>query len=102
MADLITLEQAKLHLRIDTDAEDNDLNLKIAAASQAIAQYLKWTVQPTPVPELVSQACLMLVGYMYRERDGSNESAVPSQYGYGYLPLGVTAILYSFRKPSLA
>lgn len=40
--DLLTLEQARLHLRIDdTDSDgDLDLELKIKAASAAVLQYL--------------------------------------------------------------
>lgn len=41
MVMLVTLEQASDHLRRDTDDDDNDLILKIHAASGAIQNYLK-------------------------------------------------------------
>lgn len=41
MVMLVTLQQAKDHLRIDTADGDNDLTLKISAASNAVLNYLK-------------------------------------------------------------
>jgi two-component system OmpR family response regulator len=40
MTQLVTLDQAKLHLRVDQDAEDDDITLKIEAASAAILDYI--------------------------------------------------------------
>jgi len=126
---LVSLQQASDHLRRDTDADDNDLLLKIEGASGAVLRYLNGA--PYWVPELgpdgkplldssgdpiyetdsagdrivlqeVQNATLMLVGYFYKEREGSNENAVPTQWGYGYLPLGVTAILFPIRQLALA
>ena len=115
---LVTLAQARAHLRSDTDADDADLGLKIEAASEAVVEHL----QDTPnlqfldsagepyldsngdaigIPKRVQQATLMLIGHFYRERDGSNESAVPAQWGFGYLPAGVEALLYSLKKPGV-
>ncbi|HEY8355161.1 MAG TPA: head-tail connector protein [Methylophilaceae bacterium] len=116
---LVTLDQAREHLRSDTDADDADLRLKIQAASAAVLDYLggysaSFTDSsgnvltdsdgaPIGVPERVQQATLMMVAYLYRERDGSQKYAVPAQFGYGYaLPQGVTALLYSLRKPTVA
>jgi hypothetical protein len=122
---LVTLEQASDHLRRDTSDDNNDLSLKIEAASGAVLRYLNgapyWVplLGPDGTPLLdssgdpiyeqdtagdrivlpeVQNATLMLVGYFYKERDGSNEHAVPAQFGYGYLPIGVTALLFPLRK----
>lgn len=101
---LVTLAEVKLHLRIDTNAEDNDLLLKIAGASAAVAHYLKWTTLPPPedIPSIARNATLVMVGYLYREREGSNEYAIPERFGYGYLPAAVTALLYPLRRPTFA
>lgn len=118
---LVTLQQARDHLRADTDADDTDLTLKIEAASAAVLDYLGDCVprdsQGDPITdsqgELVGvksramarirNAVLVTVAYFYRERDGSQEHAVPTQWGYGYsLPQGATALLYSLRKPTVA
>ena len=40
MADVITLEEAKAHLRITSDAEDGDVNDKLVAATQLVIDYL--------------------------------------------------------------
>lgn len=116
---LVTLQQARDHLRSDTDADDADLTLKIEAASELVVDYLKEYAltfidadgnpvmtdddppEAVPVPKRVQSATLVLINYMYRERDGSNEFAVPTQWGYGYLPQGVTSLLYSLRTPTV-
>lgn len=115
---LVTLQQARDHLRSDTDADDTDLELKIEAASSLVVDYLKEYADsfldsagdvfvdsagdPVGVPRKVQSATLVMIGYLYRERDGSNEFAVPAQWGYGFLPLGVTALLYNLRRPTVA
>lgn len=118
---LVTLQQARDHLRADTDADDADLTLKIQTASAAVIDYVGDLVPRDSQgdPFLDSQgdivgvkeraltrmklATLVAVAYFYRERDGSQEFAVPTQWGYGYaLPQGATALLYTLRKPTVA
>lgn len=111
---LVTMDQARAHLRVDEDSEESDLELNIMAASAAVVDYLGEYAESfadsdgrvlagATVPARVQQAALITVGYLYRERDGSQDYAVPEQYGYGYsLPKGATALLYSLRKPVLA
>lgn len=114
---LVTLAQASAHLRRDTDADDPDLLLKIEAASAMVIDYLKdyeyadfdsagvildSAGDPINVQARVQAATLLLIGYLYKEREGSNEHAVPAQWGYGYLPIGVTALLYPLRTPTVA
>lgn len=111
---LVTLAQARAHIRSDEDADDADLELKIAAASAAVVDYLGEAAEGfadadgkvlagQTVPSRVQMATLLTIGYLYRERDGSQENAVPSQYGYGYaLPQSAISLLYSMRKPVIA
>lgn len=115
---LVSLHQASDHLRRDTDADDADLEVKVEAASELVMEYISdaskegWTDSagdPFPdsngdaldVPRRVQLGTLTLIGYLYNERDGSNDSAVPTQWGYGYLPIGVTALLFAIRKPTV-
>lgn len=101
MTPLVTLQEASDHLRRDMDAGDSDdLTLKINAASEAVANYLEWDEAPDPVPAVVKAATLNLVGEMYRERDG--EMSGQNTWGYGYLPIGVVALLYPLRNPASA
>lgn len=98
---MITVEDLKAQARIDTDAEDALLQVYVDAANASVEKYI--TDELAEVPEAtVKVAQMQLASMMYRERDGSNEYAVPAQYGYGYLPIGVVALLYPYRKPSMA
>lgn len=112
--DLVTLQQASDHLRRDTDDDDSDLRLKIMAASSAIYAYLKsgsdlftdtagYLVldsagDPVGVPYQVKAATLLMVGYLYKQRDEDTDK----EFEQGYLPRPVTALLYPLRDPALA
>jgi hypothetical protein len=97
MVMFVTLEQASDHLRRDTGDDDNDLILKISAASSAVQNYLKdpllpysYALDSAGVPELdsdgepyleidsngsyiprveVQQAVLIILGVFYADRD---------------------------------
>lgn len=123
---LVTLEQAKEHLLVDFDDADNDIKLKISAASGSVLNYLKnrkklyvpqvdedgydvLDSQGDVVYELdssgdriirdeVKHATLILLGYFFRDRDG----AEGKDWAPGFLPPPVTALLYPLRDPALA
>jgi hypothetical protein len=111
---LVTLEQAKEQVRETGDCEDDDIKLKIQAASQIIANYLQSAFDPyldstgTPetdadgivlnIPDDVKMATLVMVGYLYRARDSDEEKA----FGLGQLPFAVTALIYHRRPLSMA
>lgn len=122
---LVTLREAQDHLRVDTDADANDLSLKVMAASGAVMNYLKSSspyeieVDSNGDPILdssgrvipvrdssgktfvrweVKAAVLLMVGYLYRLRDDNENNA----FDRGYLPMPVTALLYPLRNPALA
>lgn len=118
---LVTVDEARDHLRSDTDADTADLTAKIQAASDAVLDYVGTLVPRDTagdpfldssgaligvterVVTRLKQATLITVGYLYRERAGSQEYAVPSAFGYGYsLPQGATALLYPLRRPTVA
>lgn len=101
---LVTLQQAKDHLRVDTTDGDNDILGKVKAASAAIIRYLKapvfWSGSSgeietdsagvaIDVPDDVQIATLMLIGYFDRQRDEDEAK----QYGGGQLPEMVRALL---------
>lgn len=118
MVMLVTLEQAKKHLRVVHDSDDEDIVLKIEAASGAILNYLKeaadefidssdeiiMTTDSPPastVPKIVMQATLLLLGDFFKNREPTSDDPVASQYGFGHLPRAVIALLYHYRLPSL-
>lgn len=113
MVMLVTLNQASDQLRRDDCEDDGDLTLKIQAASQAVINYLKDGAdfldsdgepevdvngEPMNVPANVQLAVLMLVGIMYRDRDGQEME----KWDLGYLPKPVVNLLYMNRSPAMA
>lgn len=114
---LVTLQEASEHLRRDTTDDDQDLTLKIRAASAAVRRYLKdvspyerdsngdVVVDSSGDPEVlfeVRAAVLLLLGELYKNREGEQGGEIPTQWGYGYLPRPVVALLYPLRHPSMA
>lgn len=114
---LVTLQEASDHLRRDTSDDDADLELKIHAASGAVRRYLK-SASPyeidssgNPVTDSsgepvvlfeVRAAVLLMLGELYKSREGEQGGEIPTQWGYGYLPRPVVALLYPLRDPALA
>ena len=128
---LVTIDEAKLQLRIDDDAQDEWLELMMEAASEAVLSWLKdsWRAylperdssgdvvidsSGDPVPSevvnpAVKAAVLMeLASQMrYREGEGDNRmesmGAVVLAGAWGFtLSRGATAILAGLRKPTVA
>lgn len=104
-ADLVTLKQARQHIQSTHSADDDDLGLKIDAASQAVLTYLKiqdrFDMECDLYP-VVKQAILIMVAEMYKNREGEQDGEIDQSYGYGYLPRPVVALLYPHRDPSVA
>lgn len=111
---LVSLQQARDHLRSDETADDADLGLKIMAASAAVADYLGdealafanalGEVRPgAVVPARVQMAVLLMVGHLYREREGLWKHAAVQgcDDGCALLP-GALALLYTLRKQVIA
>lgn len=101
-ATLITLTQAKQHLRIDTAAgqpDDPDLQLKIDQAEAIIRAYLKtrndpaWT--PATVPPAITAAILLLLTRLYEQR-GDDEDNDEKLWG------SIDHLLSLYRDPALA
>lgn len=117
MTMLVSLAQAKIHLRIDgpdPSPEDADLTLKIEAASGAVLNYIRSSVpsfldssgdplldsagDPIGIPYEVKAATLLLLGDLYKERDAINAA----EWEHGFLPKSVLSMLYPYRMPSMA
>jgi hypothetical protein len=112
---LVTLEEASFHLRRDTSDDDQDLTLKIRAASAVVRNYLKSDTAPyettedsngdpvivydsngdAVVKDEVKAATLLMVGEFYKNREGSGN------YRPGFIPDPVMAILYPLRDPAV-
>jgi hypothetical protein len=113
MTMLVTLDQAKAHVQLDHDDADDDIELKVHAASGAVLAYLKISADiyvdaddeliedstgALVIPAQVQQAVLYLTGMMFKDRDGKDTAL----WQQGYLPAPITALLYPLRDPALA
>jgi len=121
----VTLVRAKQHLNMDHNEDDNLIEVYIQAASGAVKNYLKSSspyeverdsnddpildssgdpiyVVDSSDDKLVSYpvqaAVLLMVGFLYKDRDENPDQA----FSAGYLPKPVTALLYPLRDPALA
>lgn len=104
---IITLAEAKYQSRIDHDLDDLFIEADIASATAAIKNYLGDAAHVDNEPtneyrEDVKTACKILVASYYRYRTGDNPDAVDSQFGYGYLPRSVVALLFPYRALVMA
>ncbi|RCX01891.1 MULTISPECIES: head-tail connector protein [Kosakonia] len=107
MIELVTIDQAKEHLRIDGDAGDADLTLKIQAGSAAILAYVQGSrdlivgsgnvlIEGEPLRR-TQTALLMLLGWLDRNRGGEEEEKLKQ----GELPFSVTMLIYDLRRPTI-
>lgn len=132
MSNLVTLDEARDHLRLDEGPDDTWLATWIPVVSEAVALWLKdeWRLyQPEvdsdgepvldsdgrPVVVLdsdgepvvrwtVKAACLVELASQYRFREGEGkDNAVPADAGHGYvLNKASTALLAPLRRPTVA
>jgi hypothetical protein len=99
--DLVTLEQAKTHLRVDGIDSDAEISSLIFEASSIIMDYLKkeapatWNapdaeVPGTGVPGVVQAATLLVIGTLFCKRE---DGADP-------ISIGVESLLRRQRDPA--
>lgn len=111
---LITLEQAKTHMRAsDIVGQDGDIELKIEAASAAVIDYLKSYADrfadsnylaedadddevADSIPPVVKLAVLMQTAHYYMDREGNVD------FGLGKLCPQAESLLYRLRDPAYA
>jgi len=119
---LVTIDEARAHLRIDGDIDDAWLSSAIPAISQAVLLWLKdeaRAYQPEidsngdvavdsndepvlMVRPIVRMATLVELATLYRYREGEGNTGVPQHWGHGYtLSVGATALLTPLRKSTV-
>ena len=82
---MLTLDYVKEFLRIDHNEEDGYISVLLLLAKELCENYLM-TSLPTPVPEPVKQAQLLVISHFYERRDGTP------------LPEAVYRLLDNYRK----
>lgn len=103
MANLVSLDEAKMQLRVTWNDEDMYIQLVLDAAESAVLDYIKqdkgWTA--SSVPSGVKLAILVMLSTYYEPfRDGDNFDN--ATVAFGYPPPAVTSLLHRYRKPAYA
>ncbi len=89
---LVTVEEVKTHLRIESDEEDTYL-LSLIGQAQAVAEDYCRTQFTDNEPEPVRLAVLLFVSYYYENRDN------PDRTAYSTMRLAFENLLYPYRDP---
>ena len=103
---IITLEEVKVHLRIQHDEEDEYLIGLITQAQTAAEDYCRVSFEPYHqlnnegkkvemlVPEPVRLAMLLFIGFFYENRD------IPDMTTYKAMRMAFENLLYPYRDPA--
>ena len=98
---IISLAEAKTHLRIEHDEEDEYLTGLILQAQAAAEDYCRISFEPylngdgeeADAPEPVRLALLLFVGFYYENRD------IPDMTTYKAMRMAFDSLLYPYRDP---
>lgn len=107
MIALVTLDELKAYLRVDSDAGDTELENSIFQASAVILDYVKSSrdqivdakgnlIEGEPLSR-VKRSTLILAGIFDRVRNGEEEQ----YYTEGNLPFSVTAFIRTLHMPTI-
>lgn len=91
--DVITLDEAKAHLRVDFDDDDTVIGRMVDAANQHISGlvYPDAEDEPEIPPADIVQAALLIVGHWYMNRENAVEGSLVD------IPLNAAEILANHR-----
>lgn len=96
---LVTLEAAKAHLVVDHDEDDTLIERLSEQAGAIVVDYLKmdniWEDSSgniTDVPPMIEAAILMVLGVLYKDREGQTDPLTPA----------VRSVLMRYRDPAMA
>jgi len=106
---LVTTQEAKQQLHIDTNAHDAWLDMMIPAVEDAVIRWVgdesrvyEDSSLTVPVPS-AKLAVLVEVAYQFRYREGPEEGQGTEWFKTGYvLNKGSTGVLQPLRKPRVA
>ena len=90
---IVTVDEVKVHLRIQHDEEDGNIGSLIAQAQAAAEDYCRGQFSE-PAPEPVRLAVLLLVSYFYENRDN------PDRQVYLTMRMAFQNLLYPYRDPT--
>lgn len=107
----LTLDEAKAHLRVDFDVDDDLITDQIEEASALVANYLKDAtfsyidtsgdlIAGTSGTFAIRAATKLMLAALYAHR--GEDGGEKAHYQMGYLPPAVMAVLYPLRDPAFA
>lgn len=89
---IVSVDEVKMHLRIQHDEEDSYLESLIMQAQAAAEDYCR-TSFAAAAPEPVRLAVLLMVSHFYENRDN------PDKQVYLAMKLAFQNLLYPYRDP---
>ena len=87
---IVTVDEVKTHLRIESDEENNFIESLIAQAQAAAEDFCRVTFAE-PAPEPVRLAVLLMAAHYYENRD------TPERQIYVTLRMAFENLLYPYR-----
>lgn len=78
---IVTIDEAKLHLRIMGEDEDDVIQIYMAAAEEYIANYIDGDIpgstdSPPDIPYSIKAAALLLIAGMYENRQSEGTEQI--------------------------
>ena len=108
---IVTLAQAKKHLRVVSHDDDDDIMDKLDQATALVLDYVyrdddDWLAtiiawSPDTAPKSIQAAVLVQCAELYRFRGDDLPKETPERQ-HGFLSPAVAAYLHRFRDPSIA
>ena len=92
---VVTVDEVKVHLRIEDDDEDDYLETLVAQAQAAAEDFCRVSFDEDydAPPEPVRLAVLLMVSHYYENRDN------PDRAVYGTMRIAFENLLYPYRDP---
>ncbi len=92
---IVSLSQAKSHLRVDQSEEDNLIQTYIDAAEGSVENFLNRTIpgsldSPVTTPAPIISAILLIVSDLYENREAASEKELNENRA-------VSSLLYPYR-----
>lgn len=91
---MVTLEEAKLHVRVIEDDFDSELLAHIEAAKSHL-ESIDVDLSADPLPPALHHAILLLVGHFFANREATSAEQLR------FTPIGVDRLIAPFKGVSL-